>query len=300
MDRPMSPVSAGSAPSSAHPSTLPGALANSRARSRAGTPPGSRPRPSARRPARLVAALAAALLALAAPAATAHADPPPNLPQNASGYEQSFSPAYDYDTDGCYATSAIGPDGTLAPGLALGGAVNGQCRDQWDLDASQTYSREKCNNGWCAIMYASYFEKDQALDGGLGGHRHDFEHVVVWVNQSSNQVDYVSITEHSGYATYPRSQVLFDGSHPKIVYHKDGISTHLFRLANGNDEPPENHYHNWRYPPIVGWNGWPSTSLRDRLMTADFGSATIKIDDGDFTWWLEQMKPAGIPFDPAA
>ena len=35
-------------------------------------------------------------------------------------------------------------------------------------------------------------------------------------------------------------------------------------------------------------------------MTADFGSATIKIDDGDFTGLLSQMKPAGIPFDPAA
>ena len=234
-------------------------------------------------------------------AAAAFAAPPPHLPQNAGGWEQSFSPAYDYDTDGCYATPAIGPDGTLNPGLNTTGAVNGSCHDQSDLDNSQTYARSKCNNGWCAVVYASYFEKDQAVAGsGLGGHRHDFEHVVVWVNQSSNQVDHVSITEHSGYATYPRSQVLFDGSHPKIVYHKDGISTHLFRLANGNDEPPENHYHNWRYPPIVGWNGWPSTSLRDRLMTADFGSATIKIDDGDFTGLLSQMKPAGIPFDPAA
>jgi hypothetical protein len=35
-------------------------------------------------------------------------------------------------------------------------------------------------------------------------------------------------------------------------------------------------------------------------MTADFGGATIKIDDGDFTTWLERMKPAGIPFDPVA
>lgn len=251
---------------------------------------------------RVVAAAAVALLALVAPATVAQADPPPNLPQNASGYEQSFSPAYDYDTDGCYATSAIGPDGTLATGLAIGGAVNGSCRDQWDLDASQTYSREKCNNGWCAVMYASYFEKDQTMDGpvAVGSHRHDWEHVVVWVDQSTNQVEHVSITEHSGSATYPRSQVRFEGSHPKIVYHKDGVSTHLFRLANGNDDPPENHYGTWRYPPVVGWNGWPSTSLRDRLMTADFGGASIKIDDGDFTYWLERMKPAGIPFNPGA
>ncbi|MEU4408020.1 hypothetical protein AB0F88_26180 [Streptosporangium sp. NPDC023963] len=39
--------------------------------------------------------------------------------------EASFSPAYDYDGDGCYATPATGPDGTLAtagpaPGCATG------------------------------------------------------------------------------------------------------------------------------------------------------------------------------------
>lgn len=167
--------------------------------------------------ARPVATLAIAALALTASATVAHADPPPNLPQNATGIEQSFSPAYDYDGDGCYATPAIGPDGTIAPGLNIGGAVNGNCRDQWDLDNSQTYSREKCNNGWCAVMYASYFEKDQTMDGpiAIGSHKHDWEHVVVWVNQASNQVEHVSITEHSGSATYPRSQVRFEGSHPR-------------------------------------------------------------------------------------
>ncbi|RBL79478.1 hypothetical protein DDE05_57690, partial [Streptomyces cavourensis] len=148
-----------------------------------------------------------------------------------------------------------------------------------------------------------YFEKDQAVHGsGLGGHRHDFEHVISWVNQASNQVDYVSTTQHRTVKTYPRSQVRFDGSHPKVVYHKDGASTHFFRLANNNDEPPENHYGNWRYPPIVDWNGFPTTELRDRLMSADFGAATIKVTDKDdrFRNLLNSSKPAGIPFDPWA
>jgi hypothetical protein len=247
----------------------------------------------------VTATLAAALVVL--PATAALADPPGRLPQNAGGYEQSFSPAYDYDTDGCYATSAISADGTLAPGLNPSGAVNGHCHDQSDLDDSQTYARSKCNNGWCAIVYASYFEKDQAVDGsGLGGHRHDWEHVISWVNQADNRVEYVTTTQHSSQVTYPASQVRFDGSHPKVVYHKDGLSTHYFRLANNNDEPPENYYHVWWYPPLVDWNGWPSTDLRDKLMNADFGSATIKIKDGSFEYLLGVSKPAGIPFDPNA
>jgi hypothetical protein len=245
----------------------------------------------------IVAAMAA--LGVMLPATAAFADNLPNLPQNAGGYEASFSPAYDYDVDGCYAVAAISPDGTINPGLNTTGAVNGNCRDQSDLDRTQTYARSKCNNGWCAIAYASYFEKDQAVAGsGLGGHRHDWEHVISWVNQASNQVEFVTTTQHSSQVTYPRSQVRFDGSHPKVVYHKDGLSTHFFRLANANDEPPENHYHDWRYPPLVDWNGWPGVDLRDRLMNADFGSATIKIKDGSFEYMLGVSKPAGIPFDP--
>jgi len=256
------------------------------------------PTRTARRWARVAVVAGVALLAAVVPASAAFADPPANLPQRAGGYELTFSPAYDYDTDGCYATPAIGPGGNLNPGLKTSGALNGSCRDRSDLDNSQTYARSKCDNGWCAIVYASYFEKDQILNGCCG-HRHDFEHIISWVNQASNQVEYVSSTVHSGVRTYTRSQVRFEGAHPKVVYHKDGCcNTHYIRLANSNDEPPENHYHNWRQPPIVDWNGWPSTALRDTLMNADFGSATIKIKDGRFEDLLTASKPGGIPFDP--
>ncbi|MFF4021055.1 NPP1 family protein [Streptomyces sp. NPDC001843] len=258
---------------------------------------------SARTRRRIATLVGGSALVLALPGPAAQADSLPNLPQRAGGYEASFSPAYDYDTDGCYAVSAIAPDGTLNPGLKLGGDVNGNCRDKSDLDRSQTYARSKCNNGWCAIVYASYFEKDQTQNGGAGGHRHDWEHVISWVKQSSDQVEFLTVTQHGGQHTYPRSDVRFDGSHPKVVYHKEGSAgSHLFRLANGNDEPPENHYHNWRQPPIVDWNGWPSTWLRDRLNNADFGSATIKTTDKDdrFRSLLNASKPGGIPFNPWA
>ncbi|MFI6427826.1 NPP1 family protein [Promicromonospora sp. NPDC050880] len=258
---------------------------------------------------RFTAIMMTTLLALVLPATAAHADPPQALPESAGDWDTAFSPIYDYDTDGCYPTPAIGPDGTIAPGLGIGGDMNGQCRDWWDLDNTQTYSRAKCNNGWCAFMYASYFEKDQAAHGGgASGHRHDWEHVVVWVKHTCGpqgcttnpRVEYVSVTHHNSSLTWPRSEVLFLGEHPKIVYHKDGVSTHVFRRANSNDDPPENHYRTWRQPPIIDWNHWPSTWLRDRLVNADFGSAAIKIKDWEFEFWLEQMKPAGIPFQPWA
>ncbi|MFD4563783.1 NPP1 family protein [Streptomyces sp. NPDC058475] len=245
----------------------------------------------------LASVLGAAALVLALPTA-AQANVLQALPQNADGLEQTFSPAYDYDGDGCYTTAAIGADGTINPGLSLGGDVNGHCHDPAQLNNANTYSREKCNNGWCAVMYASYFEKDQATLGPAAiGHTHDWEHVIVWT--SNNQVQYVSVSQHSSYQVAASSAVRFDGTHPKIVYHKDGVSTHDFRFANSNDEPPENATGGWFYPRLVGWEGYPA-GYRDKLMNANFGEATIKIKDGSFNDNLAYSMPSGIPFNPYA
>lgn len=104
---------------------------------------------------RPLATFLGALALIVAIPATAHANVLTLLPQNADGLEQTFSPAYDYDGDGCYATAAIGADGTINPGLKLGGDVNGKCHDYAQLANANTYSRAKCDNGWCAVMYAS-------------------------------------------------------------------------------------------------------------------------------------------------
>jgi len=231
-------------------------------------------------------------------AGSALADPPKALPANAEALDQTYQPAYDYDTDGCYPTPAIGPDGTVNGGLKPTGSLTGQCHDASDLANTNGYSRSKCNNGWCAIMYGLYFEKDQALAGSsIGGHRHDWEHVVVWVQ--NGQAQYVSTSAHGGFSVYSRDQVRWDGNHPKVVYHKDGASTHAFRLGNSNDEPPENDRHTWQFPALVGWNGYPA-GVRDKLTQYDFGSANFGLKDGNFNAHLAKAKPSGITFDPNA
>ncbi|WP_435118706.1 NPP1 family protein [Amycolatopsis thermoflava] len=229
--------------------------------------------------------------------AAAWAEPPKALPASYAAEDGKWQPAFDYDGDGCYPTPAIGPDGTLNPGLNNSGALNGNCHDQSDLDNTNSYSRSKCDNGWCAYVYDLYFEKDQAVPGiDCCGHRHDIEHVVVWV--SNGQAEYVSVSAHGEYSTYPRARVGWEGTHAKVVYHKDGASTHCFRLA-GMTETPENHYGTWQYPDLVSWDNYPA-GLRDRLMTADFGSSSFAIKDSAFASNLAKAKPAGIPFDPAA
>ncbi|PZT70250.1 hypothetical protein DN402_32320 [Streptomyces sp. SW4] len=255
------------------------------------------PTPRSRRPGWLAVPAAALALVLAS-ATAAHAAPPPALPGNADAAERAYQPAFDYDTDGCYPSPAIGPDGTVNAGLKPAGALDGDCRDAADLDNANTYARSACNNGWCAYLYGLYFEKDQALPGtGLGGHRHDWEHVAVWVRDGV--VEYVSTSEHGSFAVHPRSAVRFDGTHPKVVYHKDGIGTHCFRPAGAGDEPPENHEGDWQYPALVGWNGFPA-GLREKLSAHDFGSARFGLADGAFAAHLASAEPPGLPFDPYA
>ncbi|RSM47552.1 hypothetical protein DMB66_48315 [Actinoplanes sp. ATCC 53533] len=248
-----------------------------------------------RRPLVVVGSAVALLLAGAGAALAA---PPASLPANAESLEVTWQPAYDYDTNGCYPTAAIGPDGTLNGGLKPTGSLSGECHDQSDLDSTNGYSRYKCNNGWCAIAYGLYFEKDQALaNSSIGGHRHDWEHVVVWVR--NGQAEYVSTSAHGDFVIHAAAGVRWEGTHPKIVYHKDGASTHVFRLGNAGDEPPENHYHNWRYPTLVGWNGYPA-GVRDKLSNTDFGSANFGLKDANFTNLLTEAMPAGLAFVPGA
>ncbi|WP_338597448.1 NPP1 family protein [Saccharopolyspora sp. SCSIO 74807] len=238
----------------------------------------------------------AGVLVLATPS-VALADPPQALPSSVADPDGEFQPAFDYDGDGCYPTPAIGPDGTPAEGLEPSGALNGNCHDESDLDNTNSYVRAKCNtNGWCAYLYDLYFEKDQAVEGvDAFGHRHDIEHVVVWVN--NGQPEYVSTSAHGDYSTYPRDQVSWEGNHPKIVYHKDGASTHAFRLANA-DEQPENHQGTWQYPDLVSWDNFPD-GVRDKLTGADFGSASLGISDGAFEDNLGKAKPDEIEFNPS-
>jgi Necrosis inducing protein (NPP1) len=225
----------------------------------------------------------------------ARADPPGALDWAAPWADRTYEPAFDYDKDGCYPTPAIGQDGTIAPGLWLGGARNGHCRDAWDLDNANAYSRVKCNNGWCAYMYALYFEKDQ--DSWLiSGHRHDWEHVVVWVREGL--ATYVSTSDLDGYVIRDRNQVPWDdtGTHPKVIYHQVSMDKHVFRHANFGEEP-ENHKGAWQFPPLIGWESYPP-GFRDRLASHNFGTPKFGLKDGTFESELAKAKPRSIQFDP--
>ncbi|KAI5860011.1 secreted protein [Durotheca rogersii] len=218
-------------------------------------------------------------------------DPPQALAERATANDKKWQPAMDFDTDGCYNTPAIDANGNINPGLPHNNAgLSSGCRDASDLSNNNVYSRARCNNGWCAYMYDYYFEKDVAIANfplDLG-HTHDWEHIVVFVQ--NDEAKYVAASQHGDYETKAASSVRWEGTHPKMVYHKDGLSTHTFRFGNADDDNIENHTGRWFYGALVSYNGFPSTSLRDQLFAHDFDKATIAIKDGTFQSNLDKAR----------
>jgi hypothetical protein len=218
-----------------------------------------------------------------------------NLPENATAFQKYFEPVYDYDTDSCYPAAAIDASGTLNGGLKPTGPITGQCRGD-HLGHANTYSRAKCNNGWCGIIYASYFEKDEASPGI--GHRHDWECMVVWVEQGADTPSYLSASRHGGFSTHPIADVPMSGRRVMAVYHKDGASTHAFRFAKWG-ESAENDTGAWHQENLLTWDSL-APNLRAVLNGSDWGNANLPLQDSRFNDTLNKAKPGGIPFDPYA
>lgn len=247
----------------------------------------------------LLAALAPSALAVPLISIRQTATPPTALPQRATANDLRWQPSLDFDTDGCYNVPAIDAQGNIVQGLPnswTGLASN--CRDLSDLNNNNVYSRQRCNNGWCVYLYGYYFEKDVAIPNFIDvGHRHDWEHIAVWVRESTGKAEYVGASQHGNYEIKAASAVRWDGDHPKMIYHKDGASTHCFRFADAGDDNIENHKGVWFRGALVSYNGFPSTQLRDKLFAYDFGKATIGFKDGTFAGNIDRSKHSSITFD---
>ena len=126
-----------------------------------------------------------------------------------------------------------------------------------------------------------------------GGHRHDWEHIVVFVQGDAVKV--VAASAHGDYDTKDAQDVRFEGDRAKIVYHKDGGSTHAFRFASAKDDGIENARGVWFRGVLVGWNGFPNTGVRDKLVAADFGHASFALKDGNFKKQIDYARNDKVP-----
>ena len=121
----------------------------------------------------------------------------------------------------------------------------------------------------------------------MAGHRHDWEHVVVFVQGGALRL--VSVSAHGEYEKREAgdgSLRIDGGTHAKVVYHKDGVGTHAFRFAAAGDDDVENHKGAWFRGPLVAWAAGFPGDTRDVLAGHDFGKANLGIKDSSFSGQL--------------
>lgn len=233
----------------------------------------------------------------------AHASDFPRLDEAlpANGIIPGTEPVFDFDGDSCLPSAGISRTGEQNGGLRTAGSLTGGCRSSDFLNTSNTLHRFACedsrNSTFCAHFYSLYFEKDQVSNGFGGGHRHDWEHVVIWTQDGV--VTHGSYSAHGELTTREAANIPHQGTHLKFVYHKDGALTHAMRFAQTN-EIAENPYDTFVTPAIISWyefsgDGVSNIEMRNRLNRYDYGSANVPLKDSNFLSNINEYKPSDYP-----
>ncbi len=129
------------------------------------------------------------------------------LPASASEEQLRFLPIFSFTEGTCFPAPAIDGEGRLGAGLKASGKMNGDCLA---FDQANIYVQSLSLGPYRVHAYALYFPKDGSNPNSVGGHRHDWEHVLVWTE--NDQVQQVTFRQHSGWYTMPLRHVKHSGS----------------------------------------------------------------------------------------
>src|SRR5690242_16222955 len=88
-------------------------------------------------------------------------------------------------------------------------------------------------------MYAWYFPKDQPIAGIVaGGHRHDWESVVVWLDNPANANPRILSAAASGHGSYKRTtNPNRRGNNVKVEYFTSFPTNHELQFTNTEGRP---------------------------------------------------------------
>ncbi|KAF1959330.1 hypothetical protein CC80DRAFT_585764 [Byssothecium circinans] len=152
-----------------------------------------------------------------------------------------------------------------------------ECRNANRIIRSNTYVREKCtNDGWCAYLYAYYFEKDEGQGfAGDHGHKHDWEHLWVWTK--NGDAKWLAWSAHGDWSVCKSDQALWDGNYPKFLY-ASNMGTHAFRRAQKEDTPKGSFFFR---APLISIEKMEE-SLKKVMLQYEWKTAHPAFKDGDF------------------
>lgn len=115
--------------------------------------------------------------------------------------------------------------------------------------------------------------KDQLANGvSAGAHRHDWENVVIWIDNPANASPQILGASASGHGNYKKTTTpQLQGTRPKVEYFAEFPTNHELQFTDtlGKDYP------------MVDWSSL-TQAARDALENTDFGSANVPFKDANF------------------
>lgn len=127
-------------------------------------------------------------------------------------------------------------------------------------------------------MYAWYWPKDQPLSPNVGGHRHDWESVVIWIDNPDAANPVITGAAASGHGEYKKTTTpQTQGTRPKVEYFTSFPTNHELQFTATLG---------WEFNMIT-WETLPAAA-RTALQNTDFGDANVPFKDGNFVSNLEK------------
>nr|AGC56252.1 NPP1-like protein [Plasmopara viticola] len=183
-------------------------------------------------------------------------------------------------TNGCHPYPAVNDLGETNSGLKTKGAPSGMCKGSgW---GSQVYGRHALFKGVWAIMYSWYFPKD--MPSTDFGHRHDWEHVIVWIEKpvvENVKILAVTPSAHDGYSKQvPPNPGHLNGLAAKINYESKWPINHALEPTGLGGEKQD----------LILWEQL-SSNARHALNIVHWGDANTPFNDYVFMGKLEKAFP---------
>ena len=156
--------------------------------------------------------------------------------------------------------------------------MDGDCSYQED-QVGQVYARTKMVQGVRAIMYSWYFPKD-GVKNRVGGHRHDWEEVVLFFNQRAKIIG-AAASKHGDYRTGDVSE--FESPRPTVSLFRAGplFATSELEFPTDGVTPSE------KQPPLIQWESM-TPAARKALNNADWGKANCAFNNNNFAEKLQE------------
>ena len=134
------------------------------------------------------------------------------LPPAASEDQLRFLPVFAFTDGTCLPASTFNSEGELGGGLKASGKMDGECLG---YDAANIYVQTAQVGEQKVYLYALYYPKDGSMPNSVGGHRHDWEHVLIWTKDGV--ASDVTFSQHSGWYTLNREKIRWEDTHA-VVY----------------------------------------------------------------------------------